>query len=49
MLFETSVYVILLLLPLSGLQALLGGLGLVGCSIGIHDTYVVNNFRPLLP
>ena len=39
--------IILILLLISGFQALLGFFVLVGFGIGIHDTHVVNNVRPL--
>ena len=48
MLFEAGVNILLLLCLLSGFQAVLGGFGMVGGGISIHDTHVVNNIRPLL-
>ena len=36
-------------LTISGLQALLGGFGLVGDGVSIHDTHVVNTIHTLCP
>ena len=49
MMFEAGVEVLLLLLLLSGFQALLGFFLLVGGGISIHYTHVVNTVRPLCP
>ena len=48
-LVETSVWVLILFIPLSGLQALLRVLVFVVDVVSIHDTHVVNTFRPLHP
>ena len=45
--FEAGVEVLLLLLLLSGFQALLGFFLLVGGGISIHYTHVVNTVRTL--
>ena len=47
MLVEASVEILSLLFLLGGLQALLWGLGLVGDSVSIHNTHVVNAVLPL--
>ena len=48
-LFEAAIELILLLIPLGSFQSFLGGFGLVGDGVSIHDTHVVNNFCPLRP
>ena len=48
-LFEAGVKVLLLIILLSGLQALLGGFGQVGGGVHIHATHVVNTVRLLRP
>ena len=48
-LVETGVYVLPLLLPLSGLQALLEVFGLAGDGVDIHNAHVVNTFCPQNP
>ena len=48
-LFEASVKIILILLLLSGFQALLGGFGLVGGGVSIHEIHVVDTVHPLNP
>ena len=45
--FEAGVNILLLLCLLSGFQAVLGGFGMVGGGISIHDTHVVNTVRTL--
>ena len=49
MLVETSVYILIILLSLNGLQELFGVWGLVVDVVGIHDTHVVNTIRLLRP
>ena len=39
----------MILFALGGLHALLQGFGLVGDSVSIHDTHVVNTILPLGP
>ena len=46
-LFEAGVNILILLLPLSGFQALFRGVGMVGGGISIHDTHVMNTVHPL--
>ena len=46
---ETSVELLLLLLLLSGLQALLVVFGLVGDRVSIHDTHAMNAAHPMCP
>ena len=48
MLFLGGIEIIIFLLLLSGVQALLGGVGLLRGGVNIHDTHVVNNVCPLL-
>ena len=48
-LVETIMEVILLLLPISSLEALLGGFGFVVDGVGIHGMHVVNTVCPLRP
>ena len=48
-LFESGVEVLLILLLLSGFQALLGIFGLLVDGVSIHDTHVVNTVYPLCP
>ena len=45
--FEAGIKIIFFLRLLSSLKVLLGGFGLVGGGVSIHDTHVVNNIRPL--
>ena len=47
MLFEAGIEVLLLILLLSGFQALLVVFGLVGGGVIIHDTHVMNTVSPL--
>ena len=49
MLFEAGVDILLFHFLLISFQALLGGFGLIGCGIIIHDTHVVNTIRTLHP
>ena len=49
MLIETSVEVLILLLPSRILQALIGVLGVVGDGIIIYDTHFMNTVRHLRP
>ena len=49
MLFEAVAKVLLLILLLSGFQALLGGFGLLGDGVSIHNTHFVNTVYPLCP
>ena len=48
-LLEASVNILFLILLLSGLQALLGGFGLVGGGVSIHNNHVVNTICPMRP
>ena len=49
MLVEKIVEVLILLIPLSGLQALLWVFALVGDGFIIQDTHTMNTVRPLCP
>ena len=48
-LFEAAIDSVLLLIPLCSFQSFLGGFGLVGDGLSIHDTHVVNTVCPLRP
>ena len=47
--FEVGAEIHLFLCLIRSFKALLGGFGLLGGDISIHDTHVVNNVRPLHP
>ena len=48
-LFEAGSEVLLLLLLLSSFQELIGGFGMLGGGVSIHNTHVVNTVHPLCP
>ena len=48
-LFEAAIELVLLLIPLCSFQSFLGGFGLVGDGVSIHDTHVMSTVRPLRP
>ena len=49
MMFEAGLEILLFLCLLRGFQAPLGGFGVVGGGVSIHDTHVVNTVCPLIP